>query len=325
MSRTVSPMRTTSPVCALDAPQLQERAQRAADAYASCSRNFKKSRAYVVSSPPEVVGHGSTSVVLRARPPGGGPEVAIKCIDTAHTEQAMDEVGVMCMLHGVTTCTGAPATARYIDCLMDSTTSFLITELASSNVRTLMVRARLPPPPNTRATLSMLILESAAVLHAHGIVHGDLKPENVLFFEASVSVCVHDFGVARPVGRRVTHDIMTPSYRPPEVCRSLLQHGECWYTTAADVWSMGVLLAEVLLWSVCPLFHWRADVDSNAWQLSMLHLLGGAVPARLSAAVPAQVADIVIAMLDDDPARRPSMSDAAARMRTAAVKLATPS
>ena len=87
----------------------------------------------------------------------------------------------------------------------------------------------------------------AAVQYAHGnlVVHRDLKPSNILVTHDG-HVKLLDFGIARVLGEdeegltRSGQRVMTPAYASPEQVR-----GEP-VTTATDVYSLGVVLYELL-------------------------------------------------------------------------------
>ncbi|KAG2502238.1 hypothetical protein HYH03_000724 [Edaphochlamys debaryana] len=98
-------------------------------------------------------------------------------------------------------------------------------------------------------------LEALAYLHARGIMHRDIKPENILFTQ-DWALKIADFGVSInvQVERAVTRT-GTADYMAPEVERCPLKHApednkdnpSLAYTTAIDIWSVGVLAYELLV------------------------------------------------------------------------------
>ncbi|MBZ0268873.1 serine/threonine protein kinase, partial [bacterium] len=90
------------------------------------------------------------------------------------------------------------------------------------------------------------VLEGLAAVHQAGIVHGDIKPENI-GFDGNGRAKILDFGIARvdapktvTNGAHFTELAGTPAYMSPE-----RQAGEG-RTVAADIWSVGLVLNELL-------------------------------------------------------------------------------
>lgn len=88
------------------------------------------------------------------------------------------------------------------------------------------------------------IVAGVAAAHARGLVHRDLKPDNVLIDAAADSrPRITDFGMARELGQRITRTgaiIGTPAYMAPEQLRDASRAGP-----AADIWALGCILYEL--------------------------------------------------------------------------------
>ena len=86
------------------------------------------------------------------------------------------------------------------------------------------------------------MLEAARFAHRHGVVHRDLKPQNVIV-DAEGKATVTDFGIARAGVSEITQtgSVMgTPHYLSPEQAQGLE------VTAVSDLYSIGVILYEAL-------------------------------------------------------------------------------
>ena len=173
--------------------------------------------------------------------------------------------------------------------------------IASEYVDGRTLREEIAAGPLRRDRAIALAIEIADALHAAhvaGVVHRDLKPDNVLLTKNG-AVKVVDFGIAHVASRdgtRLTehgHLIGTPAYMAPEQ----LAGGPV--DARADVYSLGLVLSEML---------------TGRHPLRPVPSPGGDRPASL----PARIASIVARCLQVDPAARfPS----AAALRDALVAL----
>jgi serine/threonine-protein kinase len=144
------------------------------------------------------------------------------------------------------------------------------------------------------------IAAALAAAHAHGIVHRDVKPANVILTPSGVKVL--DFGIATSPGEPDDMPdgmvVGTPAYLAPE------QLDRQPATPAADMYALGVLL----YYCLAGRLPYHAD--------STTALLGARrrqPPAPLPPVdgLPAEVAELCQQLMADDPARRPTSMMAA--------------
>eukprot|EP00919_Chromeraceae_sp_WS-2016_P058159 GHVR01137997.1.p1 GENE.GHVR01137997.1~~GHVR01137997.1.p1 ORF type:complete len:101 (-),score=0.84 GHVR01137997.1:4238-4540(-) len=97
------------------------------------------------------------------------------------------------------------------------------------------------------------LLEGMAYLHERNIVHRDLKTSNLLYSNQGIlKIC--DFGLARKASQAIMNqEVITMWYRPPE-----LFLGECNYSTELDLWSVGCIMAEIILRE--PIFQGKTEL-----------------------------------------------------------------
>ncbi|HYO96335.1 MAG TPA: serine/threonine-protein kinase, partial [Polyangiaceae bacterium] len=108
-----------------------------------------------------------------------------------------------------------------------------------------------PWPPLKAAAFAVQLLEGLEAVHALGVVHRDVKPENVLVVQSAEGEVLKlvDFGVAKDsipqdTLNRLTRSgalLGTPAYMAPEQIRDAGRAGP-----GADVYSVGILLFEML-------------------------------------------------------------------------------
>ncbi|MEZ0094331.1 protein kinase [Streptacidiphilus sp. EB129] len=196
----------------------------------------------------QVIGRGSAGTVWL----GEGPEgpVAIKLL---REDLAADQVLVGRFVQERTALTSLdhPRVVGVHDLVVDGDDLALVMELVhGSDLRSRLDREG-PLTPQAAVSIAADVAEGLAVAHAAGIVHRDVKPENILLDQASSPgpggaprAKLSDFGIARlvdaPRRTRATRIIGTPDYLAPEVIEGLEPRA------AVDIYALATVLYELL-------------------------------------------------------------------------------
>lgn len=160
-----------------------------------------------------------------------------------------------------------------------------------------------PMPLDILAHMVRSVLRGLMYLHrTRHLMHRDLKPSNVLFKCRTGDVKISDFGVASNL-ECTTGDahsfVGTLAYMSPE---RLL--GKT-YSYAADIWSLGLVVAELAL-GASPFAGLRGDsTEGRFWSL-VQHLQGDGPALRLPPTVDPDLADFITACVAKEPEDRPT-------------------
>jgi serine/threonine-protein kinase len=149
-------------------------------------------------------------------------------------------------------------------------------------------------------TLDVLgqVLAALSAAHRKGLVHRDVKPENVLLTSDGQRIKVADFGLARAVTEvtsTTTGTILgTVAYLAPEVITS----GGC--DARTDLYAVGILAYEMLTGAL-------PYAGETPIQVAFHHVHDDVpAPSRAAAWLPAEVDQLVATFTARDPARRPA-------------------
>jgi serine/threonine protein kinase/peroxiredoxin len=254
-----------------------------------------------------VLGGGSFGTVYRARDltldrtvalkviRPGGPVAPEAVLAEARAAAALSHPNV-CIIHAVDSSLGPPMIVmEYVD------GEPLSAKLQESTLT-----------PRQASVLARQIAEGMAAAHARGVVHGDLKPANILVTPAGIAKIV-DFGMARRDAARRSGDDTgiwnpTPSggisgtlaYMAPEQAQGQPP------TPASDVFSFGLILYEMVVGR-------RARTEGSV--LQTLRWIDNESPTQYASQAPEPFATILRLALAIDPTeRRISMAQIADRL-----------
>ncbi|SDI06450.1 serine/threonine-protein kinase [Nonomuraea jiangxiensis] len=132
-----------------------------------------------------------------------------------------------------------PGVAAVYDVLEEHDHPWIVMQLVPSRTLGEVIRDEGPLPPERVADIGLQLLEALRAAHAAGVLHRDVKPDNVLV-AADGRAVLTDFGIATtedeaPVTKTGVL-IGTPAFMAPERAAG----GQA--TPASDLWSLGVTL-----------------------------------------------------------------------------------
>ncbi len=161
---------------------------------------------------------------------------------------------------------------------------FVVMEYAEQTLAQIL-RMRALAPEEVREMLSA-VLDTLACLHRDHLVHGHLKPSNILAVDDQLKL---SSDTIRPTGHAASGVVRTSLYDPPELRERTI-------STAGDMWALGMALVEVLTQ--------RTWADSRGQ---------GETTASLLAGIPEPFQDTARRCLRRAPADRPTAIELAAQ------------
>ncbi|KAI7907811.1 kinase-like domain-containing protein, partial [Cokeromyces recurvatus] len=167
---------------------------------------------------------------------------------------------------------------------------------AGADLATLLQRYICFPPEQCRLYAAEIVM-GLQELHRNFILYRDLKPENVLL-AADGHIVLTDFGLSKMFNdnnhfdHRTTTFCGTPEYLAPEV---ILQEEE--YSYAADLWSLGIMLYEM----ISGIIPFAASTPADMYERVLYDDL--VFPEHCFARDP-EVVDLISGLLEKDPLNR---------------------
>ncbi|MDP8929020.1 MAG: protein kinase [Actinomycetota bacterium] len=262
----------------------------------------------------ERIGAGALTTVYRGYVSGHPDQVvAIKRLRAVNDPQAVArarrEAEALAKLRH-------PAIARILDVVPDGEgVAIVLPYLEGGSLADRLAQPE-PLPAASVAAVGATVAEALAVAHAHGVVHRDVKPANILFTAGGEPVLT-DFGAARIEGaQRLTahgHNIGTAEYLDPVVAVGREPDAR------SDIYALGVVSYEALAGT--PPYAGSTPLATLRAADRGLHVpLGEAAPD----APPRLVAAIERAMARDPAQRFAKAEELAASFRMAAREIPQP-
>jgi serine/threonine protein kinase len=190
------------------------------------------------------LGAGGMSTVFRARQNSVDRFVAIKIIradlgeDLEFARRFQNEAKMMASLTHL-------HIMKVFDYGQENGMSYLVMELLQGGSLNKFIRAKHPLPLPMVGRLFGQMCDALAFAHGRGIIHRDLKSDNVMLDQAQQNAFLTDFGIAKLLGEstqltQTGTTLGTPTYMAPE----LWQGGRA--DSRSDIYAMGVILYEML-------------------------------------------------------------------------------
>lgn len=188
----------------------------------------------------ELVGRGGMGLVWRGQDRLLRREVAVKVVVPPAGMDPIESVSARAMALREARAAAQvshPNAIRVYDVLDSPAYPWIVMEYVESRSLHQMVAASGPVAPGYAAGIGLALLDALCAAHRVGVVHGDVKPSNVLIGHDG-RVVLTDFGVAvwSGAGEHRVPAMGTPPYVPPERAVSGVSLRE------GDMWSLGATL-----------------------------------------------------------------------------------
>ena len=247
------------------------------------------------------IARGGMSTVYAAIDTRLDREVAVKVMDPALAQEPAFRTRFEREARAVAKLSD-PTLVNVFDQGVDEDYVFLVMELVEGGSLRELLKERGPMPPHAAVAVMKPVLGALALAHSKGMIHRDIKPDNVLISDDH-RVKLADFGLVRAINTAMGEQsetttavngqvIGTVGYLSPEQVR-----GEN-LTQASDVYSAGILLFELLTG--------RTPFKGGTAVETAMARINRPVPApsTLMPDVPPEIDELVLRACHRDPRQR---------------------
>ena len=249
-------------------------------------------------------GSGGMSVIYRATDLALGRTVAVKILRPSLTSDPtflmrfrQEARNVANLQH--------PNIVTVHDVGQDGNTHYIVMEFIDGDDLKKTIRAESPFPIDKALDIAIKICSGIGYAHRAGLVHADVKPQNVLLIESDIKVT--DFGIAQALAATDPNERQkivwgSPHYFSPEQAQGRNP------TPASDVYSIGIVLFEMLTGRL-------PFMGNDQQELALAHIRKPAPHLQeINPQLPEQLDRIIQKVLSKEPSARYRLADQLGRI-----------
>lgn len=237
----------------------------------------------------EELGRGGIGTIYRARDDRLNRDVAVKLLEgkglgTEGKSRLLEEARLAAQLNH-------PNIVTVYDAGEANGSAFIVMELVEGST----LHEQPPETIDEALRYATQLCDALDHAHSHGVIHRDIKPENVIIAPDG-TVKLMDFGLAQSIASRMTSEgliVGTVFYLAPEQAFGSV------IDQRTDLYALGVLMYEMVTGQL------PFTADEPLAVISQ-HLHAPVVPpSSLQPGLPSSIEDLILRLLEKDPAGRP--------------------
>ncbi len=259
-----------------------------------------------------IIGEGESSVVFGAVDRQSGRTVALKMLapdrhaDEAAVARFVSEANLLALFNH-------PSIVKLLDASLESDPKYFVMEYIEGITLKKHIQNRGPLPRGEILFLSKQILSALGEVHKKGIVHSDIKPQNIVLL-GNGNIKLMDFGISKEQENQNMNEdtaevaLGTVQYVSPEQAEGRP------LTHLSDIYSFGVMLYEMAT-GVLPFS------DREPGRVAAMHVSSTPIPpSRICKSVDGVIEDVILRAMEKLPEARPESASAILSAMEAAKK-----
>lgn len=244
----------------------------------------------------ERLGTGATAIVYKAQNIKNKSIVALKLIhkhlfqEPWFQERIKNEIEINKIL-------AHPNIVKLVDYNLEGDQIFLAFEFVEGKSLSKIMQEKKKLQLNEALDIWMQILEALDYAHQKGVIHRDLKPDNILI-KQDKTVKITDFGISKKIDTtlNLTQDFVgTPWYMSPEQIKNQKVDNR------SDIYSLGVIVYQMLTGKL------PFETSENIYAVFKAHMFDNPVSTNLifdNSYIPPDIEKIIRKMVEKDPKKR---------------------